>query len=343
MMKKVPCKKIYEAQTLGKMNAILHKYYLAVDYNEFYKKICDKVKSLVTINKGDFYKDNSLILRNTKIDALVCNQLIKYFIECSYEKIQKHYTEIYNIEQTTNEDGKIEYFYTFGIYRSGEVWPERKYLNIKFYNVDSIFTFGKYEGQSLAEIFKINPSYIFDYCLCKHDNFFIAYSTFKDLLQINPEYRLSRKAMATLSKKLFSLNPRKYFFNLTSEINFGKYFQSNKNLIEIFLADPSFIEAAILFYSEFFIEYKTLYQLYEIKGDYRFANITVQTAIQKEQYLKKLNNEERARKEEIEELDRELDYLEGLEKYFERASDSKGEYNCACGESPCMCSDPDPG
>ena len=38
---------------------------------------------------------------------------------------------------------------------------ERK--NMKFYDIDSVFTFGKYEGMTIAEVYEKDPKYL-KYC-----------------------------------------------------------------------------------------------------------------------------------------------------------------------------------
>ena len=51
---------------------------------------------------------------------------------------------------------------------------------MKFYDVDSIFTFGKYEGETLAEVFEKDPKYI-KYCEENIDDFYIAPDVLKEL------------------------------------------------------------------------------------------------------------------------------------------------------------------
>ena len=51
---------------------------------------------------------------------------------------------------------------------------------MQFYDVDSIFTFGKYEGETLAEVFEKDPKYI-KYCEEHIDDFYIAPDVLKEL------------------------------------------------------------------------------------------------------------------------------------------------------------------
>ncbi|MDA3942974.1 MAG: hypothetical protein PF694_05480 [Bacteroidetes bacterium] len=51
---------------------------------------------------------------------------------------------------------------------------------MKFYDVDARFTFGKYEGLSLAEVFAKDPKYI-DYCNDNIDEFYVSKDVLKEL------------------------------------------------------------------------------------------------------------------------------------------------------------------
>lgn len=51
---------------------------------------------------------------------------------------------------------------------------------MKFYDVDARFTFGKYEGLSLAEVFAKDPKYI-DYCSNNIDEFYVSKAVLKEL------------------------------------------------------------------------------------------------------------------------------------------------------------------
>lgn len=51
---------------------------------------------------------------------------------------------------------------------------------MKFYDIDSIFTFGKYEGETLAEVFEKDPKYI-KQCEENMDDFYISPDVLKEL------------------------------------------------------------------------------------------------------------------------------------------------------------------
>ena len=51
---------------------------------------------------------------------------------------------------------------------------------MKFYDIDDIFTFGKYENETLAEVYEKDPKYI-KYCQDNIDDFYISSSVMKEL------------------------------------------------------------------------------------------------------------------------------------------------------------------
>lgn len=58
---------------------------------------------------------------------------------------------------------------------------------MKFYDVDTEFTFGKYEGKTLAEVFQKDPKYI-DYCFNNIDEFYVSPDVLKELRSLDPGY-----------------------------------------------------------------------------------------------------------------------------------------------------------
>ncbi len=60
---------------------------------------------------------------------------------------------------------------------------------MKFYDIDSIFTFGKYEGQTLAEVFEKDPKYI-NYCQENIDDFYISPDVLKELRSSSRDNKL---------------------------------------------------------------------------------------------------------------------------------------------------------
>ncbi|MCK9291141.1 MAG: hypothetical protein WCR58_11395 [Bacteroidales bacterium] len=58
---------------------------------------------------------------------------------------------------------------------------------MKFYDIDSEFTFGKYEGKTIREVFEKDPNYI-EFCFNNIDEFYVSPEVMKELRQINPRY-----------------------------------------------------------------------------------------------------------------------------------------------------------
>jgi hypothetical protein len=55
---------------------------------------------------------------------------------------------------------------------------------MKFYDVESEFTFGKYEGKTLQEVFEKDPKYI-DFCFNNYDEFYVSPDVMKELRSLN--------------------------------------------------------------------------------------------------------------------------------------------------------------
>ena len=51
---------------------------------------------------------------------------------------------------------------------------------MKFYDLDDVFTFGKYEGQTIAEVYEKDPKYI-KYCEENIDEFYVSPGLKRDL------------------------------------------------------------------------------------------------------------------------------------------------------------------
>ena len=58
--------------------------------------------------------------------------------------------------------------------------PQNYTSTMKFYDLDDVFTFGKYEGQTIAEVFEKDPKYI-KYCEENIDEFYVSPSLKRDL------------------------------------------------------------------------------------------------------------------------------------------------------------------
>ena len=51
---------------------------------------------------------------------------------------------------------------------------------MKFYDLDDVFTFGKYEGQTIADVYEKDPKYI-KYCQDNIDEFYVSSSLMREL------------------------------------------------------------------------------------------------------------------------------------------------------------------
>ncbi len=69
---------------------------------------------------------------------------------------------------------------------------------MKFYELDTPFTFGKYRGQNLENIFVNDPSYV-DWCIKKLDHFIVEEDIYDELVELNPNYSFSQESMNKLS------------------------------------------------------------------------------------------------------------------------------------------------
>lgn len=58
---------------------------------------------------------------------------------------------------------------------------------MKFYDIDTEFTFGKYEGKTIQEVFEKDPKYI-DFCFNNIDEFYVSPEVLKELRQMDPKF-----------------------------------------------------------------------------------------------------------------------------------------------------------
>ena len=58
--------------------------------------------------------------------------------------------------------------------------PQNFNVTMKFYDLDDVFTFGKYEGLTIAEVYEKDPKYI-KYCEENIDEFYVSPSLKRDL------------------------------------------------------------------------------------------------------------------------------------------------------------------
>ena len=60
----------------------------------------------------------------------------------------------------------------------------KKDNDMKFYDIDAVFTFGKYEGMTIAEVYQKDPKYL-KYCEENIDEFYVSPSTMRELKSMN--------------------------------------------------------------------------------------------------------------------------------------------------------------
>ncbi len=60
----------------------------------------------------------------------------------------------------------------------------QKAKEMKFYDIDAVFTFGKYEGMTIAEVYQKDPKYL-KYCEENIDEFYVSPSVMRELKSMN--------------------------------------------------------------------------------------------------------------------------------------------------------------
>lgn len=71
---------------------------------------------------------------------------------------------------------------------------------MKFYNLDTEFTFGQFEGKTVREVLDIQYSYI-DWCAINLDHFFISDEVIEEIKSIVPDFSISEEGQNKLSEK----------------------------------------------------------------------------------------------------------------------------------------------
>ena len=71
---------------------------------------------------------------------------------------------------------------------------------MKFYTLDTEFTFGKYEGKIVKEVLKIQPAYL-DWCAINLDHFYISDETITEIKEIKPDFTISEEGKQKLAEK----------------------------------------------------------------------------------------------------------------------------------------------
>jgi len=68
----------------------------------------------------------------------------------------------------------------------------KKTCAMKFNNLETVFTFGKFEGNTLLEVVELQPSYL-DWCAINLDHFYITKSVIEELSGLNPDFALTNE------------------------------------------------------------------------------------------------------------------------------------------------------
>lgn len=71
---------------------------------------------------------------------------------------------------------------------------------MKFYNLDTEFTFRKFEGKTVREVLDIQHSYI-DWCAINLDHFYISDEVIEEIKSIIPDFSISEEGQNKLSEK----------------------------------------------------------------------------------------------------------------------------------------------
>lgn len=74
-------------------------------------------------------------------------------------------------------------------------------MYIRFYDLNSTFTFGKFKGKTLNEVIEIQPSYI-DWCAINLGHFCIAYEDMKKIRKFAPDFRMSKEGQQSIIEKI---------------------------------------------------------------------------------------------------------------------------------------------
>lgn len=71
---------------------------------------------------------------------------------------------------------------------------------MKFYDLDTEFTFGKFEGNTVRQILDLQPSYL-DWCAVNLDHFYISKNVIEEIKTIKPDFALTEEGKQKLYEK----------------------------------------------------------------------------------------------------------------------------------------------
>lgn len=71
---------------------------------------------------------------------------------------------------------------------------------MKFYDIDTEFTFGKYVGKTMKEILEIQPAYL-DWCAINLDHFYISEDVIEEIKASYSGFKISEEGVCKLNEK----------------------------------------------------------------------------------------------------------------------------------------------
>lgn len=289
-MKKIRFRKVVKDISLNQLTSILENYYLKWNQTEIYNDVLNYV--MISLFGKKIKIDNLVrqFMGTMIVPKELCNKIIDLYIK-------KNYTN------TKNDLGAVLH----SNYRDSEGNENQKYYS--WYHLDMEFEFGKHKGKTLDWVYRHSPTYV-EYCIREHDSFIIKWETYGQLLKSNPRHIISKRTIIDLSRKHHALNGINKFYYIDTICDIGQYEGSGRTIAEIHIANPEFIQECIIYYSQFFITYKTMIQLMEIFPKFKFSILAHLVAIQKERILKHWINMSISYKREQEEYN---DYLDSIQ------------------------------
>jgi hypothetical protein len=74
---------------------------------------------------------------------------------------------------------------------------------MKFYTLDTEFTFGKFEGKTVREVLELQPTYL-DWCAINLDHFYITEEIITEIKEIKPDFTITEEGKQKLEDKYSS-------------------------------------------------------------------------------------------------------------------------------------------
>lgn len=117
---------------------------------------------------------------------------------------------------------------------------------MKFYNLDTEFTFGKFAGSTIRQIIHTQPTYL-NWCVINLDHFYISEEIIEEIKSIKPDFKLSEEGIQKLKEKHDALEKQQevscndyddYYFERDTYSEFaGSYAQDVEGLSDNFIND----------------------------------------------------------------------------------------------------------